>query len=48
MNGNVNFTNQFKNHYPPEIISSIENLCITKREINGKKGFKNESEFKLK
>ncbi len=38
----------FKNQYPPEIISSIENLCLTKREINNKKGFKDEYEFKLK
>lgn len=35
----------FENNIEPNIISSIENLCITKRSINSKKNSKTESEF---
>ena len=35
----------FKNNIDAEIISSIENLCITKRTLNSKKGYHNYTEF---
>jgi len=37
----------FKKGYQVEEISSLDNLCITKRKNNTKKSFKNEEEFKL-
>jgi len=37
----------FKKGYQVEEISSLDNLCITKRKNNIKKSFKNEEEFKL-
>lgn len=36
----------FKNGYPPEFISSVDNLCITKRSINVEKRQKCEIQFK--
>jgi hypothetical protein len=35
----------FKNGIPPEDISDINNLCITKRKINSEKSFLKEDEF---
>ena len=35
----------FKNNTPPEEISKIENLCITKRKINSSKSHNIESDF---
>ncbi len=37
----------FLNNIPVEEIANIENLCITKREINGKKSNLNESDFNI-
>lgn len=37
----------FINNIPPEEISKIENLCITKRSINSSKRDKNDYEFKI-
>jgi len=37
----------FKKGYQVEEISSLDNLCITKRINNSKKSFKSEEEFKL-
>lgn len=38
----------FKNNISEEVISDIENLCITKRSLNAKKGILNEDIFKIK
>lgn len=38
----------FKNKYSPEYISSLDNLCITKRKLNNEKYTKSEVEFKKK
>lgn len=35
----------FENNITPEELSSIENLCITKRSINSKKGSKIEEDY---
>ena len=35
----------FKNGIPPENISCVENLCITKRSLNSQKGFNIDVEF---
>lgn len=42
----ISIFNGFKNSIKPEIIGEILNLCICSREINNKKGIKNEKEFK--
>ena len=36
----------YKKGYQPEEISSIDNLCLTKRKLNTQKGFKSEQAFK--
>lgn len=38
----------FKNKFNPEQIGSIDNLCFTKRIINGQKNILTENEFKIK
>ena len=38
----------FENGIKPEEISSIDNLCITKRKTNSSKNFLSENEFKQK
>ena len=44
----ISVINGFKNDIEPEIISGLENLCITKRTNNSSKSFLNEMEFKQK
>lgn len=36
----------YRDGIPPEDISSVDNLCITKRVLNGRKWTKDDSEFK--
>jgi len=36
----------YKEGLSPEIVASIENLCITKRSNNSSKGYKNEDMYK--
>jgi len=43
----VSTINGFLNNISPEIIGSIENLCITKRSINSSKNYKTENEFMI-
>jgi len=38
----------FKNNILPEVIGSLENLCICSKSINPKKGYMNEDEFMKK
>jgi hypothetical protein len=38
----------FENGIPPEEISDLKNLCITKRSLNSSKGFKTEELYKQK
>jgi hypothetical protein len=44
----ISVINGFKDNIDPETISSIENLCITKKTNNSSKSFLNEKEFKQK
>jgi hypothetical protein len=45
---NCNYIHGFKNNIDSETISSIDNLCITKKTNNSSKSFLNEKEFKQK